>query len=155
MSKVKDRTGEKYGSLVVLSQGPSIPKAPGSRSTYVMWNCECVCGNATIVRGGNLHAGGVQSCGGPAHPRGKQGQAVSYVAAHRRTKKIRGSASAHKCAHPECTRKASEWAYDGLDRNELVTPGGTTYSTDPWHYQPYCASHHRKFDLRRINAARF
>lgn len=48
-----DRTGRTYGRLFVVE--------PADRKGF--WSCRCLCGNTTIVYGGNLHSGGVKSCG--------------------------------------------------------------------------------------------
>ena len=59
MSKgtVIDRTGERYGRLVVMERAPS-EGAPGAR-----WLCQCDCGRKKIVRAGDLQRGSTRSCG--------------------------------------------------------------------------------------------
>lgn len=59
MSKgtVIDRTGERYGRLVVLELAPS-EGAPGAR-----WLCQCDCGRQKIVRAADLQRGSTRSCG--------------------------------------------------------------------------------------------
>jgi len=56
--RFRDRTGEIHGSLTVI-QRVLYP----SKSVY--WECQCVCGNNTIVRGNKL--GRVKSCGCNQH----------------------------------------------------------------------------------------
>ena len=59
---LKDLTGKIFGELTVI-------KMHNKRQTYdnghphVMWECQCNCGNKTIVSGHNLKNGHVQSCG--------------------------------------------------------------------------------------------
>ena len=70
--------------------------------------------------------------------------AVGYSQAHRRLIKVRGPARDHMC---ECGCAAYEWAYQGGDPNELVSPlHGCVYSTDANLYKPMCRSCHRKMD---------
>ena len=59
MAEIRDRTGERHGSLVVLSFN-SIQRAKNGH-TYAMWNCQCDCGNQKVVKGSDL--GHVRSCG--------------------------------------------------------------------------------------------
>ena len=51
-----DRTGIRYGRLVATRESPS-------ESGYIMWLCECDCGNETIVRSSNLGNSSTKSCG--------------------------------------------------------------------------------------------
>jgi hypothetical protein len=55
MIALKNRIGEKYGKLTVLSRADN--KAGGAA-----WNCICECGNKTITSGNKLHSG-TKSCG--------------------------------------------------------------------------------------------
>jgi hypothetical protein len=54
--RVVDRTGEKYGHLVVI-------KRSCSGSPKAMWECRCKCGTTIIAFGDNLHRGNTTSCG--------------------------------------------------------------------------------------------
>lgn len=56
MPALKDLTGQKFGRLTVISRAPN-------QGRYVCWNCECDCGNQTIVRATALTSGRTQSCG--------------------------------------------------------------------------------------------
>lgn len=60
--QLKDLTGQKFGYLTVISRAEDYI-TPGSGKRYVQWNCECVCGNKTIVIVGNLKSGATISCG--------------------------------------------------------------------------------------------
>lgn len=51
-AQIKNRTGNKYGKLTVISQKPNN-----------MWECKCDCGNIITVFGKYLDNGHVQSCG--------------------------------------------------------------------------------------------
>lgn len=52
--KLIDRTGQVFGFLTVKSIASRI-------NGIASWNCECVCGNETVVRSGNLKT--IRSCG--------------------------------------------------------------------------------------------
>lgn len=56
-----DRTGERFGWLVVISRAPDYTASNGSK--HVMWNCKCDCGNATAVDVCQLVGGKTKSCG--------------------------------------------------------------------------------------------
>ena len=58
MSRLVDRTGLRYGRLLVIERGPT---KEGRRNAY--WWCLCDCGVTTLVSGDSLKAGNTQSCG--------------------------------------------------------------------------------------------
>lgn len=55
--KLVDRTGQRFGKLVVLEQ------AGRNNLKKVLWKCKCDCGNETIVVSGSLVTGNTTSCG--------------------------------------------------------------------------------------------
>jgi hypothetical protein len=57
MSKLVDVTGMKFGRLTVINRGEN--DAVGQ----ARWNCQCECGNTTLVRGFQLRSGQIKSCG--------------------------------------------------------------------------------------------
>ena len=57
MAKFKDRTGERYGRLLVVEH-----YGKDSRGKH-LWKCVCDCGNEKIVVGDNLSSGKSNSCG--------------------------------------------------------------------------------------------
>ena len=57
MAKFKDRTGERYGRLLVLEH-----YGKDQRGKH-LWRCRCDCGNEKIVVGDNLSSGKSNSCG--------------------------------------------------------------------------------------------
>ena len=57
MAKFKDRTGERYGRLLVLEHYGK------DRRGKHLWKCVCDCGNEKIVVGDNLSSGKSNSCG--------------------------------------------------------------------------------------------
>ena len=60
MAKAKDRTGQRFGRLVVIRQA----KRPEySSCKHAMWECQCDCGNRAIVSCGALISGQTRSCG--------------------------------------------------------------------------------------------
>jgi hypothetical protein len=52
----KDRIGERYGRLLVLSKAPS-------KHGYARWNCVCDCGRYKEVSGTSLQQEKIKSCG--------------------------------------------------------------------------------------------
>ena len=58
MPPLKDRTGLRYGRLLVLERS-----FPNNKFNHVMWKCQCDCGNVTITSGNNLENGSTKSCG--------------------------------------------------------------------------------------------
>lgn len=59
MGKIIDRTGQKFGKLTVIKLAPHIK----SKSSGVVWECLCECGNITFQSGGHLQSGHTRSCG--------------------------------------------------------------------------------------------
>ena len=59
MGVLIDRTGQRYGRLVVITRAETGP----GRSKNARWLCRCDCGNKTVVSGSDLGAGIVVSCG--------------------------------------------------------------------------------------------
>lgn len=57
MSRIVDKTGDKYGRLIVVRQV--------GRNKYgrVLWECRCDCGNIIIVDSSHLNPSGTRSCG--------------------------------------------------------------------------------------------
>ncbi len=92
--KFIDRTGLRYGRLIVLAQAPS----PGK----TRWTCLCDCGKETIVSGSNLVTSHIKSCGCLLREtaQAKRRYAEEYVAEYRiwRGIKQRTSKSAGKNA---------------------------------------------------------
>ena len=58
MGKFVDRTGRRYGRLVVLW-----PTLFREKSGAVKWLCQCDCGNRVVVSGSALQSGTTKSCG--------------------------------------------------------------------------------------------
>ena len=57
MSKIKDLTGQRFGSLIALE--PTNERS----GKNVIWKCICDCGNIINTSGGSLGTGGTKSCG--------------------------------------------------------------------------------------------
>jgi hypothetical protein len=67
MSRLKDITGQRFGSLVVLERS-------GYLGPKVAWLCQCDCGRSLRVRGNSLQTGNSTSCGkGPCHSKTEHG----------------------------------------------------------------------------------
>lgn len=56
---MKNEIGNKYGRLMVLERAPR----PEGRPKGAYWLCQCECGNQKIIRGADLRAGSINSCG--------------------------------------------------------------------------------------------
>lgn len=54
---MKDLTGDRFGRLVALR--PTAER----RGSFVVWECECDCGNIARVPSGQLNQGNTRSCG--------------------------------------------------------------------------------------------
>lgn len=63
---IRDRTGERYGRLVVVASAGRC--SDGS----VAWECLCDCGNVAVVRGSNPTGGQTSSCGCLARERSSE-----------------------------------------------------------------------------------
>jgi hypothetical protein len=55
--KLVDRTGQKFGKLIVIEQ------AGRNNLKKVLWKCKCDCGNFVNVVSGSLITGNTESCG--------------------------------------------------------------------------------------------
>ena len=55
--KIKDLTGQRFGRLVALKPMKE------RKSAYVMWECQCDCGNKVQARSSSLASGNSLSCG--------------------------------------------------------------------------------------------
>lgn len=82
MGIIADKTGERYGRLVVIKQGPDKISPRGKR--IITWICKCDCGNVTTVRSGHLTSHHTISCG-CAH-REQQEWWKTFAITHGRTK---------------------------------------------------------------------
>ncbi len=83
-------------------------------------------------------------------------ESVGYHGAHKRIRRIKGSASRQQCVH--CGGAAREWAYDHSDLREisesLMRRGAFTslvYSMSPDHYIPLCRPCHLVFDREPVS----
>ena len=56
----RDLTGHRFGQLVVLRRAPDYRKG---QTISVRWECQCDCGNITVVHRGTLIEGHTKSCG--------------------------------------------------------------------------------------------
>lgn len=74
MAKVKDLTGQIFGKLTVIKRVNN--KILPSGYPQTMWECQCECGNKTIVMGSNLKRGFCKSCGCASTQRKKQNKNI-------------------------------------------------------------------------------
>lgn len=146
-----DRTGDRYGRLLVMGRARS-------RSRRVAWLCRCDCGTEVEVRGDLLIRGNTRSCGCLQRERTSKA-VVTYLGAHQRVYRARGKASAYACV--DCEGPASEWSYDHTDPDEQTEervdqkgrPNTVAYSAKPEHFSPRCKGCHTSFDMGRADAA--
>jgi hypothetical protein len=73
----------------------------------------------------------------------------TYAAIHARINVLLGPALLYRCV--KCAARASEWAYDGTDSDEIegldsCGYGPFAYSLDPEFYYPMCRKCHRRKD---------
>ena len=61
MSKIIDRTGQRYGRWLVLGRGEEHTQRNGAKR--VRWTCQCACGKIALVKAASLSNGKSQSCG--------------------------------------------------------------------------------------------
>jgi hypothetical protein len=61
MGKIVDRTGQRYGRLLVRERAPDRFTPGGQRG--ICWFCLCDCGATATVRASHLASGDTQSCG--------------------------------------------------------------------------------------------
>lgn len=52
-----DLTGQKFGRLIVIK------RAGASKDRHILWECQCECGNTTVVMSKSLKNGDTKSCG--------------------------------------------------------------------------------------------
>ena len=117
MALFRDITRQKFGRWTILSF--SHRKTVG-KYNYQMWNCECVCGNKSIVEGTSLKKGNSLSCGclqkEAIHLLVKEnstqwkGDQVGYFGLHYWIRKTFGKAD--RCENKNCSYKSNafQWA---------------------------------------------
>lgn len=137
-SRRRDLTGQRFGTLTVLSPTP------------MGWLCVCDCGGTRDARVFALTNQPNPTCSNTAHRR----TATSYEAAHDRLRADRGPASNYACV--DCGRPALHWSYNHDDPAELISDvrdaTGCAYSMDPNSYSPRCVPCHKRFDIGYINS---
>lgn len=63
MGRLIDLTGRRFGRLLVLGRGKTVPRWHPSEGTKVYWRCQCDCGVAKEIYGQSLRRGHAVSCG--------------------------------------------------------------------------------------------
>ena len=61
VGKKKDLTGQRFGRLVVIEEGP--PHYTSGNNRQVCWICKCDCGTIKTITASQLLNGNVKSCG--------------------------------------------------------------------------------------------
>lgn len=139
MSRCVDKTGQRFGKLVVISLDHYLPGGKGS-----VYNCLCDCGNVTLVRAGSLSSrrSSVKSCGclrtGPKEYNALPGKEASINTAFSQYKDsaikrgkawqlskeefiLLSSQNCHYCDFPpslksKARNEAAQYVFSGLDR---------------------------------------
>lgn len=75
--RVEDLTDQVFGDLKVIDRAPNVRAKDGS--SYVMWNCECECGNKVVVRASSLKNHHTQSCGVCSRSRSNMGRGLDDI----------------------------------------------------------------------------
>jgi hypothetical protein len=75
----------------------------------------------------------------------------SYMDAHSRLRRSRGSASGYECV--DCGRRARDWSYQGGAPDEAPSEYGP-YTYDSEFYVPRCASCHGRYDHTKVDCPR-
>lgn len=74
---------------------------------------------------------------------------LTYLAAHKRVYRARGSAESYDCVH--CGNPAQDWAYQNCAGSaELVNRYGRRYSPNPGDYDPLCKACHAAYDTHWV-----
>lgn len=82
MPKKLDLTGQRYGALIVINEAEPHYTPAGRKK--IMWNCQCDCGNMTVVETSNLRNGHTTSCGCKCGRTDKTGQRFGRLVAIQR-----------------------------------------------------------------------
>jgi hypothetical protein len=87
--KKLDISGQRFGKLVAVKQGPS-DISPSRK--HIKWECLCDCGNVTLARLNSLRSGAAKSCGcikksGDIHRTHGMTGSPEYMAWHRMKKR--------------------------------------------------------------------
>ena len=151
-----DHTGDRFGRLVVVTEGPRTKPTRSDTRGRIQWACLCDCGAEVLVDGASLRrTGGTRSCGCLAREKASAtcvmrnwtGDAATYSAVHQRIRSSRGAASDHPCE--DCGSPAEDWSYRGGCPDERIEPRKgllMPFSLNPTLYDPRCKTCHRNFD---------
>lgn len=154
---IQDLVGQTFNRLTVVELAPYRTKA-----NRVLWICQCSCGETIAAQANNLRSGNTQSCGclireisaarfaviGRLPNRQKPDDEIAYTAAHDRVRRVKGSASSHKCV--DCGDPAQDWSLSpDCPRRRRAGNGknGNLYiSPNPDDYDPRCKKCHARLD---------
>lgn len=123
-----------------------LDKVKGSTRVRV----QCDCGNVVERSLQNLTSGATANCAdSSAHPHPcRKLEGIAYSTAHQRVRKVKGSASNHRCVR--CGKRAEQWAYSHGDlspeRDASGREAGMPFSAEMEHYSPMCRPGHTRFD---------
>lgn len=141
MAIFKDITGQVFNRWKIISF--SHTKRLG-KYNYQMWNCECVCGNKSVVEGTSIRKGNSMSCGclqkesflrGKKSPQWK-GDNVGYFGLHYWIRNTFGKAN--KCENKDCPHKSKQFQWALLR--------GASYERKRENFIMLCRSCHSHYD---------
>jgi hypothetical protein len=109
MSNFKDITGQTFGRLTALEQGPK------NKFGHRRWHCRCVCGGTVLVPSCGLRSGNTKSCG-CLNNEVRATSAITKFSKHNHARKGQEhplyntwSMMKNRCRNPKCNR----WQYYG------------------------------------------
>lgn len=81
---VIDLIGKRFGKLTVVKRAKD--KVDKTGRTYIMWECNCDCGNRTIIRNASLRSGHTSSCGCLRRKHGQAGTRLYRIWCNMKTR---------------------------------------------------------------------
>lgn len=113
--RYKDIAGQKFGRLT------AVKRVGKDKHGHALWECECECGNKTLVPLNALHSGNTRSCGCLFIEVSKKGNHVTHGLSHTKTFRT-WAGMKRRCNHPHCKdfpnyggrgiRVCAEWVND-------------------------------------------
>lgn len=110
MGKFEDLTGKTFNRLTVINRAESRRQPSGKLVTY--WNCKCICGNITQVRGYDLKEERIKSCGCINKKHGLSNTRVYSAWHHMKQRCYSPNCKAYKDYGGRGIKICSEWLED-------------------------------------------
>ncbi len=130
MRQVVERTGQRYGKLVVTGRAPGSPQSK--------WFCRCDCGKEIVAFGNNLGRGNTTSCGCSRLTHAMTGTKVYHVWQQMLQRCENPNDAAYKNYGGRGIIVSEEWhSFDAFFRDMGYPPHGGTLERNE-NEQPYC-----------------